>query len=394
VATAPPAAVYLDHAATTPLRAEVAEAMARAQADAWANPSSPHAAGRRAKRLLEDCREAILGLLGARATGPGRDRLVFTSGATEANRLAILGLAGREAGTCGFSARDHASVRAACAELAGRGWRLEEMPLATDGRVDPAWRPPADTDGPRLVTTTLVCSQTGSVDDVGRLVAAHPDWTVHVDATQAVVCERVAFGELGVATLAVAPHKFSGPRGIGAVIVRGDEAIAPIAPGPQEAGLRGGTEPVVLAAGFARALEAAVAEREATGRRLVILRDRFHAAATAAAAAHGIAVGPILPSGSSPHILCLAIRGVDRQAFVMAADLAGVACATGTACASGSSEPAPAIVAMGLADDVVAGTVRFSFGRTTTTDDVDAAVERLGPVFARCCRSAVDSRMG
>lgn len=386
------AAVYLDHAATTPVRAEVLDAMARAQAEAWANPSSPHAAGRRARRLLEDCRETILGLLGCRATGSGRDRLVFTSGATEANRLAILGLAGRVSGAFASSARDHGSIRGTRDELASRGWQVHEMPLGPDGRVDPGWRFSHDARTPKIVATTLVCSQSGAVDDVGRLVAAQSDALVHVDATQAIVCEPVSFAEAGVATLALAPHKFSGPRGIGAVVVRGDRRLEPLVPGPQEAGLRGGTEPVVLATGFARALELAVAERAQERRRLTALRDRFQAAFLAAAAAHGLGAEPILADGGSPHILTLAIRGVDRQAFAMAADLAGVACATGTACASGSSEPAPALVAIGLTDDLVAGAVRFSFGRTTTTADLDATLDRLGSVFTRVCRSAVDSR--
>lgn len=392
MAAPPSALVYLDHAATTPVRTEVTEAMAHAQADAWANPSSPHAAGRRAKRVLEDCRETILGLLGAAASGPGRDRLVFTSGATEANRLAVLGLAGRVAGTFASSARDHASIRCARAELANRGWRIEEMPLAADGRVAADWGWPRGADGRVLTATTLVCGQSGSVEDVPRLVAASPGGLVHVDATQALVCLPVSFAGLGVASLALAPHKFEGPRGIGALVVRGDVGIEPLVPGPQESGVRGGTESAVLAAGFARALQLAVAERAATATRLAGLRDRFCRGFTAAAAAQRLVVEAIHPGGGSPHLLSLAIRGVDRQAFVMAADLVGVACATGTACASGSSEPAPALAAAGLPADVVAGAVRFSFGRTTTEADVDQALARLGTVLARLCRPAVDSR--
>ncbi len=392
MAEPPPAAVYLDHAATTPVRAEVAEAMARAEADAWANPSSPHAAGRRAKRLLEDSREAILGLLGAKAGGPGRDRLVFTSGATEANRLAILGLAGGGAGTFASSARDHTSIRRTRAELAGRGWRIEDMPLTAAGCIDPGWRMPPEAEGRRLIATTLVCGQSGAVEDVHRLVGAQPDAIVHVDATQAIVCEPVSFAGLGVASLALAPHKFEGPRGIGALVVHGDVGIEPRVPGPQEAGLRGGTEAVALAAGFARALELAVAERLATAARLAALRERFSSGFAVAAAAHGFAVEAILPTGGSPHLLALAIRGGDRQAFVMAADLAGVACATGTACSSGSSEPSPAIAALGLPADLVSGTVRFSFGRSTTQADVDEAVRRLAPVLARLRRFGVDLR--
>ena len=385
MAAASPAFVYLDHAATTPVRPEVAQAMAAAQAEAWANPSSPHAAGRRAKRVLEECREKILTLVGGRTSGGDRDRLVFTSGATEANRLAILGLAAGATGVFASSARDHTSVRNLRGELAGRGWFVTEPPLAGTGRIAPEWVFP--TSGRGIWATTFVCGQSGAVEDMPRIAAAvqsRVDVLLHVDATQAVVTQPIVLAELGAATLTLAPHKFSGPRGIGAVVVRGGVAIAPLAAGPQEAGLRGGTEPVVLAVGFARALELAVAERAAEAARLAGLGERFAHAFTAAAAARGLPVERLAtPALSSPHILTLALPGLDRQACVMAADLAGVCCGTGTACASGSSEPAPALMAMGLSAAHVAGAVRFSFGRTTTAADVDAAISRLEPVLAR-----------
>lgn len=382
---AAPACIYLDHAATTPVRPEVAEAMAEAQAEAWANPSSPHAAGRRAKRLLEDCREKILALIGGRTSGGDRDRLVFTSGATEANRLAILGLAAGATGVFASSARDHTSVQNLRGELADRGWFVAEPPLTGTGRIAPQWVFPASARG--IWATTLVCGQSGTVEDMPRIAAAlrpRDDVLLHVDATQAIVTQPIAVAALGAATLTLAPHKFSGPRGIGAVVVRGGVAVAPLVAGPQEAGLRGGTEPVVLAVGFARALELAVAERAAEAARLADLRERFAHAFTAAAAARGLPVERLAaPTLSSPHILTLALPGVDRQACVMAADLAGVCCGTGTACASGSSEPAPALMAMGLSAAHVAGAVRFSFGRTTTAADLDAAISRLEPVLAR-----------
>ena len=382
---AAPASVYLDHAATTPVRPEVAEAMAAAQNEAWGNPSSPHAAGRRAKRVLEECREKILALLGGRTLGSDRDRLVFTSGATEANRLAILGLAAGGTGVFASSARDHTSVRNLRGELAGRGWFVTEPPLAGTGRITPEWVFPSSARG--IWATTLVCGQSGTVEDMPRIAAAlrgRNDVLLHVDATQAVVTQPIALADLGAATLTLAPHKFSGPRGIGAVVVRGGVVLTPLVAGPQEAGLRGGTEPVVLAVGFARALELAVAERAAEVARLAELRERFAHAFTAAAAARGVHVERLAaPALSSPHMLTLALAGVDRQAFVMAADLAGICCGTGTACASGSSEPAPALVAMGLSADHVAAAVRFSFGRTTTAADVDAAMSRLEPVLSR-----------
>jgi cysteine desulfurase len=157
--------------------------------------------------------------------------------------------------------------------------------------------------------------------------------------------------------------------------------------GTQEAGLRGGTEAVALAVGFARAVELAVADRAVVARRLATLRDRLEARLLAAAAAAGLAAHVVAARGGrAPHIATVAFPGLERQAFVMAADLEGVSCATGTACASGSSDPAPALVAQGLPAAVVAGAVRFSVGRDTTAADIDAAAERLGRVLARMAR--------
>jgi cysteine desulfurase len=377
--------VYLDHAATTPVRPEVAASMAEAEAESWANPSSPHAAGRRAKRVLEESREAILALVGGRTTGVDRDRLVFTSGATEANRLAILGLAAGGSGVFASSARDHTSLRNLRGDLAGRGWTVVDPPLTRTGRMASEWVFPRCDRG--ILATTLVCGQSGVVEDLARIQAdltARPEVLLHVDATQSVVTQPIRRADLGAATMTLAPHKFAGPRGIGAVIVRGDVVLQPIVPGPQEAGLRGGTEAVVLAAGFARALALAVAERAAEATRLAAIRERFASAFATAAGGQGLTCERIVdPDASSPHILTVALCGVDRQAFVMAADLAGVCCGTGAACASGSSVPAPALVAMGLGPETVASAVRFSFGLTTTPEDIDLAVHRLTPVLAR-----------
>jgi cysteine desulfurase len=334
---------------------------------------------------LEESREAILTLVGGRTTGVDRDRLVFTSGATEANRLAILGLAAGSTGVFASSARDHTSLRNLRGDLAGRGWTVVDPPLARTGRMAPEWVFPRCDRG--ILATTLVCGQSGVIEDLARIqaaLAARPEVLLHVDATQAVVTQPIRLADLGAATMTLAPHKFNGPRGIGAVVVRGDVAVEPIVPGPQEAGLRGGTEAVVLAAGFARALELAVAERAAEAARLATIRERFASALATAAGGQGLTCERIVdPDASSPHILTVSMPGVDRQAFVMAADLAGVCCGTGAACASGSSVPAPALVAMGLAPEVVASAVRFSFGRTTTPEDVDRAVDRLMPVLAR-----------
>ena len=388
-------AMYLDHAAATPLHPDVAEAIVEAQRIAYANPSSQHAAGRAARTLLENSRDRILDLLGGRSGGVHRDRLVFTSGASEANRLAILGMTSASAvvGEVFFSRRDHPSSVNAAMTAGLSGWTLRE--LALDDRsgnaaaaVSAALSQPHPA-GPRIISLTLVCGQTGSTEEMPSPIHDNRDLSnvlssvlIHVDATQAAGLMPVSFRELPAATLALAPHKFGGPRGIGGLLIRGGVGIVPLQAGSQEFGLRGGTEAVPLAAGFARALELVAADRDHAARHAAELRDRLESRLLAAARQAGVpAVVVAAGAGRSPHISTIAFPGLDRQVLAMAADLAGVCLATGTACASGSSEPSPALVAMGLGPDVVRGALRFSVGRTTTPEEIDQAVERLRPLL-------------
>ncbi|MCE9631717.1 MAG: aminotransferase class V-fold PLP-dependent enzyme [Planctomycetia bacterium] len=381
-------AVYLDHAAATPLRSEVAAAMQEAAESGFANPSSPHAAGRRARVALEDARERILAAIGGTTTGPHRDRLVLTSGATEANRLGVIGPAAGLAGCVAWSARDHSSVAAAARDLAGRGWQATVLELSDRGSVAAAAGRFVETlpaAGSAVLCMTPVCGQTGIRDRLEPLAGwmmSHPRLLVHADVTQAVAWDEIAFRDLAATTIAFAPHKFGGPRGIGGLVVRAGVRIDPLLPGPQELGLRGGTESVGLAVGFARAVELAVVERAETARRLTGLRDLFEGRLAAAATAAGLdlcVVGEASDRG--PHISTVAISGCERQMVAMAADLAGVCLATGTACASGSSEPSPTIAALGMPAWVAHAAVRISFGRSSTEADVLAASDRLIDVF-------------
>lgn len=380
-------AVYLDHAAATPLRPEVAEAMARAATEAWANPSSQHAAGRRARRLLEECRERILALVGARTAGRGSDRLVFSSGTTEANRLALFGMAAGHTGCIASSARDHSSVRTAVRELGSHGWQVVEPPLDDRGGIDPAWAFPAAAPPPLILCQTLVCGQTGTRDTWGRNRpdgGGGGDVLLHADAAQTMLCHPPSFTESGFATLTLAPCKFGGPRGIGATIVRAGIPFVGLVPGPQEGGLRGGTEAVPLAAGFARALEIVISEHRVVADRLRLLRERLATRLIATARDAGIPAGIVAAAGDhAANLLVVTLPGIDRQAFVMAADIEGVACASGTACASGSSEPAPAVAALRLGSDLDRSAVRFSLGPDTTEADIDLALARLQAVFDR-----------
>mgnify|MGYP002629466454 CR=1 FL=1 len=388
--------VYLDHAAATRLRPEVAAAMDKAAAVAFANPSSPHAAGRLAKRLLEESRERILGLVGGRTAGAHRDRLIFTSGATEANRLAVLGLAEERPGWIATSARDHASLRQAAADLERRGWQASHIPLGTTGSLDADVVSQAFAGAgtsPCLLAVTTVCGQTGireDLDAIAGLAAERPGTLIHADATQAAAWEALDFARGPATSLALAPHKFGGPRGIGGLVVRAAATLRPLTPGPQELGLRGGTEAVSLAVGFACGLELAVAERSTATLHVTSLRQRFEReflAATAAAGFPATVIGKDCPR--SPHVTAVAITGVDRQTLVMAADLEGVCLATGTACASGSSEPPAILAALGIDAQLRTSVVRASFSPTLTDEDMTRAIARLKSVFARLRRSAL-----
>lgn len=399
---APERRVYLDHAAATPISAAVAEAMREAEAAAFANPSSPHAAGRAAKRILEDARERILALVGGRTTGSVRDRLVFTSGSTEANRLGILGLAAGSTaaapttGWIAISARDHSSVRHPAEELGLRGWRLCEAPLNAQGSLVVDAVVASATDSPaaevdRILAVTTVCGQSGlreDLDGIERIATRVPGLCVHADATQAAGWDELRFATSPWGTLALAPHKFGGPRGIGGLVVRGDVRLAATVPGTQELGLRGGTEAVHLAAGFARALELSAADRSLATVRVAALRTHLESGLVKAARRAGfeaIVIGSA--AARAPHVALVALAGVDRQVAALAADMEGVCLATGTACASGSTEPPAILAALGVPARFRDGGLRLSLGTTTTPTDVEAAITKLADVFTRLAQA-------
>lgn len=376
--------IYLDHAAATTLRPEVDDAMREAARVAFANASSPHALGRRARQQLEEARERIIAACGGRSSGPQRDRLVFTSGATEANRLGVLGRGG-PAGVIAWSARDHASVATAAEELVRRGWRPHDLAVDSRGSVAAAATSlasalPAGTVA--VVCLTTACGQTGTVDPPAAALAGHSRIALHIDHAQAFAWSEPPLRDTPAATLTVTPHKFGGPKGIGGLLITWAAAPEPVQPGPQELGLRGGTEAVPLAIGFAVAAEAAAAERATAVATVTRLRDRLERGILAAATAaghHGLIVGHDAPR--VPHITTIAIAGIDRQTLVMAADLSGVCLATGTACASGSSEPSAAVESLGLPGWVSQSAVRASLSPATTDADVDEAVRRMAVVF-------------
>jgi cysteine desulfurase len=384
----PAAPIYLDHNSTTPIDPRVVEAMVRAWTDCGANPASQHGPGRAARRMLEEAREGIAELLGAKTGGMDADRVIFTSGGTEANNQAVRGLlpmslAGTKPGPgMGLfsSAIEHPSV----ASLS----EFKRLP------VDPAGVAiiPADFDA-KLVSLMLASNETGVIQPVAELarVCRERGITVHTDAVQAIGKIPVHFRNLGVDALTLAPHKFHGPLGIGALVIKHGVKIQPqLYGGFQQEGLRPGTENVALAVGFHKALEVAVRELPERAARMENLRNQLERALLESfpVSQEMVVIGattlsPALSQRETekpprlPNTSCIAFPGLDRQALVMALDLAGVACSTGSACASGSSEPSPTLVAMGLPKEVIEGAIRLSLGAFTTPEEVAEAARRI-----------------
>lgn len=384
--------IYLDFNSTAPLLPKVAAGMAKADAAGYANPASQHALGRRAHSILEVTREKIAGLLGADLTDRAADRLIFTSGGTEANNLALLGLthaASSRPGRIIVSTIEHPSISATADHLAKLGWQVDWLKVNQDGVVqldhlDELLTAPSPLGPPRLVSVMLANNETGVIQPIAEIVRRcreqNPPVPVHTDAVQAVGKIPVHFRELGVSAMTVAPHKFGGPRGIGALLVRHDVGVAPLLHGAtQQLGLRPGTESVSLALGFLVALNIWHADRDQRAAHMATLRDRFEAALRSAYPKCVIngAAAPRLP-----HTSNIAFVGYDRQALFMALDIAGVCCSTGSACASGSSEPSPTLLAMNLPKEIVNSSLRFSLGTTTTPDEIDEAVRRISSLVA------------
>jgi cysteine desulfurase len=376
-----PEQIYLDNNATTRIDPRVARAIFDSQQAGYANPASPHAAGRRARRVLEAARETIGRLLGCDPAGLPGDRVLFTSGGTEANNLAVLGLAGRRPGRVIISSIEHPSVIGPAQQLRERGFDIQRLRVTPQGVVNLDHLRQLLTDDTRLVSVMLGNNETGVLQPVREIAAvcATRSIRVHTDAVQVVGKLPVDFRDLGVAALTVAPHKFHGPLGIGALILRQSLGLEPMLYGGfQQAGVRPGTECVALAEGFARALQLAAEELDPRTRHLVTLRDRLESGLAAE-------FPDIVINGSGaarlPHTSNLSLPGCDRQALLMALDAAGVACSTGSACASGSSEPSPVLIAMGLPVEIVESSLRFSLAADTTKEEIEQAIERISRVF-------------
>ncbi len=375
--------IYLDHNSTTPLADEAAAAMGPWLGQRFGNPSSQHQVGRRARQALEEARDGIGQILGASLAGPRPDRIVLTSGGTEANNLALFSLAGLNdpaaaPGEAIVSAIEHSSVLKPVALLERRGWTIHKLGVSTDGVVDVSGLDRWLTERTRFVSVMLANNETGVIQNVRQIAAraAALGVPMHTDAAQMAGKLPLDFRELGCSSMSIAAHKFHGPIGIGALIARHETSLAPVlVGGSHQEGLRPGTESVALAVGMHAALAAFGREGPARAQRLRRLRDRLERGLQAGCegriVVHGAAAERL------PQTSAVGFMGIDRQALLMALDLAGVACSAGSACASGSSEPSHVLAAMGASRELLDGSVRFSLGATTTEAEIDEAIVRI-----------------
>ncbi len=371
-------AIYLDNAATTPLRPEVLCAMEPFLGGGlFGNPSSPHRFGREVRAALQEARITI-----AQALGAQPQEVVFCSGGTEADNLAIVGtaLAARARGRpfrVAVSAVEHKAVLAAVRTVEELGGECVILPVDSEGRLELDALDVVLSRGAALVSVMWVNNETGVIQNVAAIAARCRETGVpfHTDAVQALGKVPCSLAEAEWTLLTISGHKIGGPKGVGALIVRDQNAIAPlIRGGGQQGGLRPGTENVAGIAGLAEAARLAVAELDQFRRTVGRLRDLLERRVLEA-----IPDATVNGAGAprAPHVSNISIPGTDSEAMLMHLDLAGIACSSGSACTTGSVEPSHVLKAMGLPYDRAIAALRFSLGAQNTESDVEFLVARL-----------------
>ncbi|HVE47314.1 MAG TPA: cysteine desulfurase family protein [Acidimicrobiales bacterium] len=361
--------VYLDHAATTPLRPLVLEAMMPFLTDQFGNPSGSHAVSRAARKAVDEARDVVAECLGCE---PGE--VIFTGTGTEADNLALAGVVARRPGKVFCSAIEHHAVLHAVQALRG-----SVVPVHPTGVVDVDALAAALGPEVSVVSVMLANNEIGVVqplDEVVEVVREHaPEAVVHTDAVQAFPWVDVATAASGAGLVAVSAHKFGGPKGVGALVARRGVRLAPIMHGGgQERDRRSGTHNVAGIVGMAAAMRITVNERDATVARVASLRDRLGDALLAA-------LPGTVETGDRGHKVAgschLRFRGIESETLLVLLDDAGVCASAGSACASGAMEPSHVLAAIGVDRDEARSAVRFSLGSTTTEDDVDLAVKAV-----------------
>lgn len=369
--------IDLDQNATTPLDPAVCELM-RPYWLLGGNAESRHSLGREMRLAVDWSRETIARILNCNV-----DEVVFTSGGTESNNMAIFGLAmGQGLQTPGrivSSTIEHPAVSEPLVELEKRGWRVERAGVDAEGVVDPVSQASMLDLQTCLATLMLANNETGAIQSVREVAsaAARLGVPLHTDAVQAVGRIPVDFRNLGVTTLAASAHKFHGPAGVGILLVKRGAKLTPLLHGgSQQEARRPGTVPVALVVGCATALERWEFESNDRIARMTGLRDRLETGLrTRLGEQNVVRNGPSHDDLRLPQTLNLAFPGVQGDVLLVALDLQGVAASLGSACASGATKPSPTLLAMGLPSDRLQSSIRFSFGAQTTEEEIDQAIE-------------------
>jgi cysteine desulfurase len=379
---------YLDYSATTPVLDEARDAMLDVLLNEYGNPSSVHAAGRSARALVETARERV-----AQAIGASPSEIVFTGGGTDADNLAIKGAVSKARGhgnhivTTTF---EHHAVLDSVDHLARNGFEVTRVEVPSHGVVDPDDVVTALRPGTILVSVMTVNNEIGTIQPLGEIVdavkGAGRSVVVHTDAVQALGNEPVDVHASGVDLAAFSAHKLGGPKGVGALFVRSGVPLEPVLHGGgQERGFRSGTLNVPGIVGFGVAAEIAAKEVFEKRDRLTPLRDRLLEGIRARVP--DVVVNGDLDS-RVPGNLNVCIPGADGETLLLLLDGAGIACSSGSACQSGAMDPSHVLLAIGVSRELADGSLRFTFGRTSTDDDVDAVLEVLPGIVDKARRVA------
>lgn len=381
--------IYLDNNATTRIDARVADRLSSVLGQRLVNPASQHAAGRSARRVVEESREMLLSLCKARTQGMQSDQAVFTSGGTESNNLAVVGICSTRPGTLVVSSIEHPSVLATAQKLEQQGRSVRYLPCRESGRVDlePLIRWIEQGESIAAVSLMLANNETGVIQPVQELVrickpASIP---VHTDAVQALGKIPVDFQSLDVDAMSLTAHKLHGPVGIGGLLFKQSLRIDPMFYGGfQQQSVRPGTESPALASSFAFAVELGVKEQPKRFEQMQHCKDLLERKLLEEVSG-AMVIGRDSPR--LPHTISISFPGLDRQLLQLALDREGVACGTGSACASGSSQPSHVLQAMGLEPRVVQGAIRLSLSWETTSEEVIEAACRITQVVHRLRQS-------
>lgn len=372
--------VYLDHAATTPTRAEVVARMQPYFSEFFGNPSSIYGLGRKSQDAIDTTHETAARALNCRPT-----EIVFTGGGSEADNLAIKGIAyaqRRRGNHIITSAIEHHAVLHTCQRLEQEGYTVTYLPVDEHGMVSPADVEAAITDQTALVTIMYANNEVGTIQqiaEIGRICHAHRV-PFHTDAVQAGGLLDIDVTQLQVDLLTLSAHKFYGPKGVGILYIRQGTRLQPqVLGGSQERNRRAGTENVPGIVGAAAALELARGEREAETARLLFLRDRLIA---------GMLALPDVrltghPTQRMPNSASFTLAGVEGESLLLNLDLVDIAASSGSACTSGDIEPSHVLTAMGISAAQARGALRLTLGRTNTEEDIAYMLERIGEILPR-----------